>query len=218
MIYQNTRKQKRKSVEHAVDMYIKTNLFGRDKRSAGNYLHNLQIQNINNFLALFWWNYLLADNIRWEGNRSEWRWCSPSIHCSCFRIPWAKGLFPLLGSPRKSSVKLLSFSSVLVHIIMLQYLAKRFTHIFTVRIRMQLMRMPDKIDVISWDTKAFYGPLPVFLNQVQKSLISGHSFLKKDIIVKMRSGYLIWKSNKIINKKTNKVPNTNLKNNICQSN
>lgn len=80
------------------------------------------------------------------------------------------------------------------------------------------MRMPDKIDVISWDAKAFYGPLPVFLNQVQKSLISGHSFLKKDIIVKMGSGYLIWKSNKIINKKTNKVPNTNLKNNIPQSN
>jgi hypothetical protein len=55
---------------------------------------------------------------------------------------------------------------------------------------MQLVCVPDKINVVSWNTKAIYGLFPVPLDNMQKPFISGYSSLKENIIVHMGSGNL----------------------------
>lgn len=52
------------------------------------------------------------------------------------------------------------------------------------------MSVPDEVNVVGRNTKAFYRLVPVSLNQVQKSFISSNSSFKKEIIVRMGPGYL----------------------------
>lgn len=55
---------------------------------------------------------------------------------------------------------------------------------------MQLVRVPDKVDVIGWNTKALCRILPIPLDQMKETLIPCYSFFDKDIVIHMRSGYL----------------------------